>query len=326
MSILNESNSLIIYDDIASSNNPLQRFVDWRKPLVNVTVSNPLNQRYTIAPGASQVLFDGTRTTLIDGTTNFAITLNPTSAVLYRITATSGQVPGFRTNRGLTLSGANITVAVNNNATATFTTSTGTFGTTIVGDWMFIPSTLTGDSGPFNVLNGGFWVVIAKTNTVLTVVRPPGVSFEAVAETVALTSNSQLVTFTSSGVQVGDTLEISAGFSSVTQKSYIVSSVTPTWVEFTSTVSLPLESGIVPNNAGLTFYSSAKRFVRIETDQEAVVRFNGDTSNYVRLSPRTVGDIKSGFAYLETWGTYWSMTIVNRSVSSDINVILISAE
>src|SRR5690606_14922263 len=98
--------------------------------------------------------------------------------------------------------------------------------------------TLTGDaalSSPFNVLNGGFWSVLARTSTVVTVVRPNGESFSGTSEAVALTSDAQLQAFSSSGVQVGDTLEISGGFSAVTQKAFEVSTVTPGWVEFVST-------------------------------------------------------------------------------------------
>ncbi len=326
MSILNNNSALVIYDDAAASNNPFERFVDWRRNALNVTVSNPLTDKTTIAPSSSETIFSGVRTTGIGGSTVFALTLNPTSSTTYRMTNTSGTAAAFRTDRALTLSGSTVTVVINNNATATFTLSSGAYTGVVVGDVVFIPTVLTGDTaGPFNVLNGGFWSVLAASSTVLTLCRLAGVSFEGVAEVVLLTTNNQLKAFSSSGVQVGDTMEISAGFSSVTQKAFIVSVVTASWVEFVSTEALPLESSIQPTASGMVFYSSAKRFVRIETDQEIVVRFNGDALNNVRVSVRTPAT-KAGFGWLDIWGTFWSLDIVNRSKSASANVVVISAE
>jgi hypothetical protein len=327
MPILNSAQNLVIYDDTGASNNPQQRYVDWRKPIVNVLVDSPLNEKFVGTPGSTTTLFSGTRATSIDGTSQFSIALNSANSSIYRIANTAGTAPVFRTDRGLTLNGSTITVAINNNATATFSTSVGTYGSTVVGDVVFVPTVLTGDSAsPFNILNGGYWTVIGKANTILTLTRPAGVAFSGVAEAVVLSANSQLQAFSSAGIQVGDTLEISAGFSLVTQKSFRVSSVTPSFVEFFSTIPLPLETGILPTASGMTFYSAAKRFVRIEVDQEAAIRFNGDTNSFVRLSPRAPGDLRSGFAHLELWGTIWSISVVNRSTNNNINIVLISAQ
>lgn len=326
MSILNNSSALVVYEDSSSTNNPFQRYIDWRRNATNITVSDPLNQRLALAPSATATVFSGTRATAIDGTSAFAVTLNPAYSTVYRITNTGGTAPAFRTSRALTLSGATITVAVNNNATATFTTSTGSFSACQVGDVVFVPCVATGDSANiFSETNGGLWTVLAVSSTVLNLARLSGGLFEGVAEVVVLASNIQLQAFSSGGVQVGDTLEISAGFSSVSQKSFIVSAINPSWVEFSSSEALPLETGILPTASGMTFYSSAKRFLRIESDQELVVRFNGDTGNTNRITPRTVGD-SNGFGWNEKWGNVWSLEIVNRSKSTAANVVVISAE
>lgn len=325
MSIFTESLALVIYEDANSSNNPLERIVSWQKSLINIAVENPLSRKYSVPPNSSLTIFNGTVATSINGTTVVGIALNPTNSSLYRITHLAGGPTGFRTDRALTLSGSTITVAINNNATVTFTTSAGSFGAVQVGDTVFVPTVLTGDSAsPFNLQNGGFWQVLAITPTVITLVRPTGVAFSAAAEAVVLTTNAQLQAFSAAGVQAGNTLEISAGFSSITQKSFIITSVTPDWVEFVSTEPLPIETGITPTATGMIFYSDAKRFVRVEADQECVVRMNGDTTNNVRLSPRTPAD-KNGIAWLEKWGTLWQLVIVNRS-SSTLSAVVISAE
>jgi hypothetical protein len=327
MSILNHSVAIAAYEDSTVSNNPTQRSVDWRKSTGPISVSNPATQKIVIPPASSLTVFSGTRTTSIDGTTVFASTLNPALSSTYRITSTSGTPPALRTDRGLTLSGATVTVAINNNATATFTSSVGgSFSAVNVGDNVFVPTSATGDAvSPFNTSNGGMWVVIAKTATVLTMVRLAGTSFDGVSEVVVVTSNAQLLAFSSSGVQVGDTLEVVAGFSAVVQKSFTVSQVTPSWVEFVSTESLPLESGVVPGIGGLVFHTDAKKYVRVESDQELAVRLNGDTGNTNRLSPRASGT-KGSEGWMDKWGTTWSLELVNRSNSASATVTVISAE
>ncbi len=329
MSILNQSMALVVYDDAESSNNPLQRYIDWKRNTLSVSVSNPQSKKYVLQPNSSSVLFSGSRTTAIDGTSAFSIALNTYNSSVYRITSTGGTAPAFRTDRALTMSASTITVVINNNATATFSASAGSFAAVQVGDTVFVPHTLTGDAAlasPFSATNGGFWVVLARTASVLTLTRPSTESFSGVAEAVLLTSNAQLQAFSSAGVQVNDAIEISAGFSVVTQKTFVVSTVTPSWVEFVSTESLPLETGILPTATGLIFYTEAKRFIRIESDQEAVVRFNGDTGNTVRLSPRSAGSLSSGYGMIEKWGTAWQVEMVNKSRTSSMTVIVISAE
>jgi hypothetical protein len=326
MSTLIHTINSIAYDDTNSSNNPLLRHWYWQRTNTGVTVSNPISDKHTIQPNTSQVVFSGTRTTAIDGTSVFSISLNPVNSSTYRISHTSGTAPAFRTDRALTLSGANITVVVNNNATATFTTSTGNFNAVQIGDTVFVPHTTTGDSAsPFSVLNVGYWVVLARTTTVITVTRPSTQGFEGTSEIVALSANNQLQAFSSNNVQVGDTLDISAGFSTVTQKNYTISAVNPFWVEFTSTESLPLETGIQPTASGLTFYGSSKRFLRIEADQGCVIRLNGDTGNTNRIDPMIVGDA-GAVGWFEKWGPVWSLEIVNRSKTSVLTIKILTAE
>jgi hypothetical protein len=332
VAIFNEYTALAAYQDLSVNTNPQERFVDWRKNVVNVSVDNPLNQKFQIVPSGTQMVFSGTRTTTIDNTTAFSIAINPTNSNLYRVTATGGTAPGFRTNRGLALNGDTVTVTVNNNVSVIFNILTSNWSAVQVGDVVFVPTGLTGDaSSPFNVLNGGFWVIIGKdaggTPKNMTATRLPGQSFSGTSETVVQTSNSQFQAFSSSGIQVGDTLQISSGFSLVTQQlSYSIATVTATFVEFLSSTPLPLETNISPGNSGMTFYNAAKRFVRIEVDQACYVQFNGSSDTTNILLPRAVGDIRNGFAWLEKWGLHFSVNIVNKSPNNILNVVFISAQ
>lgn len=335
MPLISHNIAIVAYDDANSNSNPQLRFFDWRRSVQNTLVDNPLETRYTIPPNTSQVLFSGNRITAIDSTTTFQLALNAVNNGLYRVTATSGTAPSFRTDRGLNLTGDTVSISVNNNSTANVTVTTNNFANVQVGDNVFIPSTLTGDSSlnsPFNVGNGGYWTVISKasglTPKTITIIRLAGASFSGVTETVTPTSAGQFVAFSSSGVQSGDTLEISSGFSPVTQSTFKIVNVTPTWVEFASTLNLPLESGIQPGATGMVFYVSNKKYLRVEANYEVAIRLNtdvGTTNQNNRIVPRVVGT-KDGIGWFETWGTVWALEIQNRSKTSSVTITVHSAE
>jgi len=331
MSIINIHSNVLIFDDNDDvvTSNPKRRNTDWTVDISGVKVSDPESKSYTIAPGDTSTIFSGERTLTVDNTTVFSVSLNPVSDATYRLTNTSGTAPGFRTDRVILLNTKTVNVAVNNNATVEFTvTGTPDFTGVVAGDIVFIPDTTTGDSAsPFNVLNVGFWVVLANTasNKKLVCKRIGTADFQGVSETVVITANAQFLVFSSAGVQVGDTLSLMSGFSSITLAStYQIQAVTPLWIEFGSTVSLPLETGVSPTASGIAIYSSAKNFVRVEVDRESVIRLNADSSNNTKLSPREQGT-KDGVAYLEMWGNVYKMVIVNKSDSDPLKAIVISA-
>ena len=311
-----------------ASNNPQRRFMDWARHTVGISVEKPAIREYLAQPGETLNIFSGSRSTNIDGTSAFSILLNSVKSGTYRITHTGGTLPAFRTVRAYNPASLAHTLVINNNATLEMTTS-GIFTGAVVGDIVFIPGTATGDAaGSFNPNNVGFWVVlgVASAGAKLILSRRTGESFNGVAEIVTPILSTELVIFSAAGVQVTDNLEISAGFSTVTQRAFVVSEVTNKWIEFVSTSNLPLETGITPGAAGLTFYNDCKRYVRVEVDQEAVIRLNGDTGNTIRLSPLIVGNQDYTAYFEKAWGPTWTLVIVNRSTTSPMIVTILSAE
>jgi hypothetical protein len=260
-------------------------------------------------------MFDGTRTTSIDGTTQFQVTLNPMDPSLYRFTWVSGALPVFRVARATNLSGTQVTVTTAANGSATFSVSSGTpFSGVQSGDIVFIPGISTGDpASPFSDINTGYWEVLGASGTALQATRLAGQQFVGINEQVTVTDAAQFQIFSSTGVQVGDKVEISSGFAIATRKTYEVVAVNPKWVEVVSTSPLALETA-APGMGGMSFYTSSKRFVRVEVDQEALVRMNGDTGSSQRLSPVIPGDSLQT-AWFEKFGPAWSLVIVNRSAS-----------
>lgn len=327
MSKLTIISKALSFEDVGVTSNPSQRPINWEKTLSSVPVFNPATRLLEIEPLATLNIVDGSRSTSIDGTTAFEIAISPLASDRYRITNTGGTAPAFRTNRSLACSGIVLTLVVNANLSMTITAGSGTpFSAVIAGDTVFVPGVTTGDTAsPFNTLNEGYWVVLSAISTAITVARfaDSGV-FSGVSEVVIPTVNDQIQAFTAAGVQVGDTVEISAGFAFTAQHAYDVIAVNPKWIEIESAAPLGPQTGIVPTASGMVFYKTALRFLRIESDQECVVRMNGDTGNTNRLEPLIPGDSNHA-AWCEKFGPVWKLDIVNRTMAT-IHLVVLQAE
>jgi hypothetical protein len=321
MSTLNRSSQVIIFDDYQVSNNPQLRVVDWRRKIESIPVSNPKTTVLQIDPSAEVQVFNGTRSITLDNTTQIALSLTTVDPTRYRLAWTgTGTTPGFRTSRSVSSSGGSITIVLNANQTVTITHSAGAiFGAVQVGDTCYIPGPSTGDASVFNPLNEGYWNVLSASSTTVVLSRASGGVFSGASQVVAISNNSQFQVFSTTGVQVGDVLDISAGFSVSTRASYRVLAVTASQVDIMSTIPLGAET-VLPGATGISIYSSAKRFVYVESDQAVAVKFNGTSDESNRLEP--VGSTPGVF---EKWGTAFSLSIKNKTTSR-ASVMVITAE
>jgi hypothetical protein len=325
--IFNLTTKLVAFGDPVASSNPRLKYVDWLRDISGVPVTDPQSESHTIAPGGSKTVFDGTMASTIDGTTAFSLALSTVDGSTYRLTHTGGTAPGFRTGRALALNGVSVTITVNSNSTVTMSVPVGPdFAALQVSDEVFIPHTTTGDTANvISVLNAGYWVVLGKSsNTSITLMRPTGQDFEAVSQTVTLTSNNQIRGFSATGLRVGDHIDISAGFALPARKTFELTEVNDLFVEFVCTTPLAAESGVLPGASGLTFFSESKVLVYVEASQECAVRVNGDTTNRTRLSPLDPANASSPAPYL-CCGPHWSLVLVNLS-AVDLNVTVIHCE
>lgn len=327
---LNVTSSAVAYFDSSSTNNPTMKAFDWARKNLGVPVDNPKSDVYSLPAGAAISVFDGSRTTGINSTTEFLVSLSHGESSRYRIQHTGGDTPVFRTHREVQLEGDLVSFSVSKNLTAKVALKEDSFGTFVAvqaGDTVFVPHTSTGDeASPFSSINAGFWIVLAKPNSrALTLVRPVGVKFEAVSESdVEVAYNSQFQVFSSDGVQVGDNVDILAGFSTANQRVFRVAAVTPDWIEVVSSAPMAEEGGAVPGPNGMKFYTGLKRYLHIEADQECVVKINGDSGESVRISPIEAGS-RDQMGWLSKFGPVYSLSVTNRSTSA-MSVVVISAE
>lgn len=328
MATLTRDCRILAFDDTPSTRQPLRRFVDWKHQIQALPVSNPDGgHEFQIEPGAEVTVFNGSRTLGSNGSTSYDLALSPLDPSRYRLTwAGAGTAPAFRTARTLALSPGTVTFAVQANQTAIVTSSLGSvFGAVVAGDSVLVPGTSTGDStSPFNPLNEGLWVVLVASATQLSLGRPTGTVFSAYGETVTLADDLHILAYSQAGIQAGDVLDLVAGFASSALHAYEVLTATATYIEFTSSLPLANQAGVVPGATGANIYSSAKRYVYIEVDQEVALKFNGNTAETDRLEPISPGD-DSRRGPFEKFGTAYSLSIKNRSTAT-ATVIVITAE
>jgi hypothetical protein len=316
MSKLNFLVFLNAYEDFNPSNDPSRSAFKWNREIDGLCVTNPLSQGFSLAPGETKTLFNGTRTLAQDGTTQYSTTQVPLSTNTYQLNWVGGTAPAFRTARTTGADATTQVTVVQNGPVFTFTSTGGTpfallSGGAVVGDQVLI-------GNQFNTLNQGTFTLIAVTATSFTLVNQVGVAEGPI--TLGSGFASQVQIFSAAGVQIGDTLVISGGFSTVTQGSYPITAVTATYVQFYSTAILPLEGPIMTE--AIAVYSAAKSFIYLEADQNCTVTLNG--SNAAQVKPFIINNYTKPGVFMNS-STIYSMSVTNNSVNP-ANLYLASAE
>lgn len=310
MSKLSLSVYLNAYSDGQPSNSPGMNNFKWNRDINSMLVENPINQANTIAPGETRALFNGTRTLAQDGTTQYSISLKPLTTNTYVLANVAGTAPNFRVPR---VTGADNTTQVTvvvNGPIVTFSSTGGTafnLSSTVVGDQVAIGSN-------FNVLNQGIFTIIAKTTTSFTVEILTGTN----EGPITLSAASQIQICSAAGVQVGDMLVISGGFSPATQGSYEVAAVYANSLEFIATGLLPIESNI--QTQAIALYSDAKTLVYIESDSAVHVILNGVDIGQIEpftinsgLIPSVGQKVIPGIFMLKS--TIYSLSVLNSGLN-----------
>jgi hypothetical protein len=327
MSKLNLSVHLHAYDDNRPSNAPSRCPIKWCRDLQGLVVNSPKSEDYTIAPGETRILFSGTRTLSQDNTTRYSLALKPLNTTIYVLSWASGTKPNFRTPR---VPGDDATTQITstiNGLIETFTSTGGTplsllSGGVVVGDFVTLGSL-------FNVANQGTFQIIAVTATSFSVVNPTPIVEGPI--TLGAGFATQLQIFSTAGVQVGDTLVISSGFSPVTWGSYVITAVYAESLEFSSIAILPPETNIL---SAVVIYSMAKSIVYMESDQSLVVTVNG-TALAAPIKPFILINCPTGLpstalglttpGMLLLTSTIYSLSVTNNGIVP-ANVFLAAAE
>lgn len=304
------------YSDPNSSNNPSLSNFKWDRELRSLPVSNPQALSFSLAPGETRVLFNGSRTLAQDGSTQYSIALKPATSNTYILSNVGGTAPNFRTARA---PGADATTQITvtlNGPLASFASTGGTplsllIGGVVVGDYVRIGNL-------FNQANQGEWKIIALTATSFTVEN----ELAAAEGPITLGSGyaSQLQIYSAAGVQIGDTLNITGGFSAITQDAYKVTSVGAEFIEFYSAAVLPQEGPITTQ--AIAAYIDAKQLVYLESDQDCSMLINGVAGG--EIQPFIINNSTFPGIFMRS-SIMYSMSVTNNS-TSPANLFLASAE
>lgn len=308
------------YEDASCYNSrtsPQRNNFKWTREINDESISNALSETFQIPAGVTQSLFSGSRTLTQDGTTQYSIALVPFNTSLYQLTNSGGTAAGFRILRTIgTDSTSQVTTSINGPIlTYTFTGGTlPSLSSVVPGDNVLIGS----DFNPLNQGTTGIWQIISTTSNSFSVVNPNGY----VEGPITLGSGfaNQLRIFSGSGVQIGDTLVISSGFSPVSLNAYTITLVTDYYVQFSYAGSLPAEG---PITTEVAVYSMAKSMIYMEADQNVELFINGADSGPIINPPVSNGKALPGLFLLNS--TVWSLSISNNSINN-ANVTLLSTE
>jgi hypothetical protein len=184
----------------------------------------------------------------------------------------------------------------------------------VVGDYVTIGT-------QFNISNQGTFQIIAVTPSSFSVINPTPIVEGPI--TLGSSYATQLQIYGATGVQVGDTLVISSGFSPVSWGSYVITAVFAESLQFSSTAVLPQEG---PITTEVTIYSDAKQFIYIEANNPIGVSLNGSAN--ITIQPfllTSCGCAKNEPGMLMLKSTIYSISVTNSGINT-VNITLAACE
>lgn len=291
------------YEDENPTNNPTKNNFKWTLDEQGIDIVEPESRSLKLQDKQSLVLFSGQVSISDDNTTTYDISLKPETNNTYVIAYNSGTAPDFRTAR---VEGHDATTEVSvtkNGPLLTFESTGGTVfdlvsGGVQVGDEVRIGSV-------FNVSNQGKFKVLAVTATSFQVENINGKDESNIV--LGAEFAKQIEIFGADGVQVGDKVRLSTGFSSVSLATYEITDVNPEYIEIYSIKSLPEETNI---STQLNIYNDSKQFIFIESDKKVKIQIDGNEVG--SIEPLKAGTTLKSGVFLKS-GEMYSATIINES-------------
>lgn len=305
MSKMNILVYLNAYKDSNPSNNPTLNSFKWGREMQGLTANKAQSIEFSLAPGESRTMFDGQRALSSNGTTAYDLTLK--SGNTFSLKNVAGTSPSFRTLRSIASDATTQITVTTNVGLMRIESTAGTsfnFSTSNVGDEVSVDA-------PLNMVNRGKFKIIGKTSNSITVENSSAVAEGAILLGAGFADAVRV--YSAAGVQKGDKVQIGAGFSLVSQRTYEVTAVGDGELEFYSSDILPNEANILAPT--ITIYSFAKKLVYIETDKPVAMDVNGVAES--KLEPFVEGNNTLPGVYMKK-STMWAMTITNTSTDTAI--------
>lgn len=307
------------YKGDCSNNNPAKNIFKWNNDNQGIDIAESDAKEIVLASGQSLTLFSGTVSTSADNTTTWNIALKSGTTQTYVISKASGASPAFRTAR---VTGADATTQITITKNANLLTFSSTGGTALA---LLVGNVAVGDDvrigSLFNIVNRGKFKVLARTATSFTIENESGVVEGPI--TLAAGFADQVSIFSSAGVQVGDQVDLKAGFSSVSFGTYEITDVSPNYIEIFSNDSLPVENGVSNNPAALVIYRNAKNFLYIESDKKLSIKID-DSATPNQLNTMLAGTSQVSGVFMSS-APMKSVEITNTSMET-ATIFYVTAE
>jgi hypothetical protein len=314
MSKLNLLLNVNIYNDPNPTNKPTQNNVDWSINVVGMDVAEPCSKTVVLAPSETKTLFSGEVETAVDNTTSFDLLPKSGASNTFILAWSSGSKPEFRLERDLSQDATSELTLTKVGGLLEIESTGGTpidflNSGVVVGDELRL-----GDE--FNSFNRGKFKVLSVDSDKITVQN-----YSAENEVVILGVNflENIKIYSSSGVQIGDTLDINENFNSFIRGSYEITDVYPDRLEFHSSKLLPSS---LDEQSEITIFNNLKQFLYLEVNKTCQLEINGE--NQGDIEPLSVGVQKKNGILLKT-GKMYQATITNKTLES-ATVFMVNAE
>lgn len=310
MAKLNILTSIQIYKDPSPTNSPTQSTANWTNNQAGIEVHEPETKNLKVNSQQRETLFSGVVETSVDNTTTFDLFKKSGVSNTYVLRHNDGTAPEFRQEREILVDNTTEFTVSKSGSLVTLTYAAGTvpdFSSVVFGDVIVLGLS-------FDVFNRGRFKVLNSSANSITFENIVGV-----AENMILNDSNDLQVFSADGVQVGQKVKISAGFSVYSQDVYEITEVSPDRLEINSGKQLPEESDIFSE---VVVYDNSKSFLYLEYDKQCTLIINGVERK--GLKPLSIGTKKASGMVLEVSDMY-SAEIKNESLDQ-MNVLMITAE
>ena len=303
MSKLNLLVHINAYKDKVPTNNPSKSHFKWTLDSQSSEINEPESKEVELQAGETLSLFSGISSISDDGTTTYDLALKAGTSNTYKITHNSGTAPLFRTQRASSADATTEITVTKNGPIIKFEATGGTLLDLITN------GVINGDTvkiGPsFNAANQGKYKILSLNATSFQVENQSGVAEGPIV--LGATFAAELDVFSSTGVQVGEKVTLSGGFSPISLGTYEITDVNPDNIEIYSIKSLPEETNI---NTQIQVRNSSKSFIYIESNKNLSIQINGSSAG--DIEPVTCGSKLKKGVYLKTGNSY-SVSITNES-------------
>jgi hypothetical protein len=293
--------ALNVYNDLSVSSHPSKNVSKWVSDLQGIDITEPSSASISLASGQTLSLFSGEVVISDDNTTTYDLSLKTGTTNTYTLAYNSGTAPVFRTNRALGTDATSEITITKNGTLLVFSFTAGpilSLSAVVVGDEVRIGSF-------FNVANQGKFKILSVIAGQFTIENASGQAEGPILLDTDFAN--QVVIQSAAGVQVGQKVKISSGFSSVSFGTYEITDVSPASIELYSIKSLPSETDV---SSDLQIFSNSKKFLFVESDKKTSLLIDGAAGG--AIEPFAIGtSLKSGM-FLRNSSMY-SASITNES-------------